>query len=351
MRGRPPSAVTPTSSPPARCGPRLGRRRQRQALQLPLRAERLCRAADAGPGAQAPGPQGRPQRLGGPAEVRRDQRQRRPSSGLNDANGGLRRDLDLRGEDIVIGVIDSGIAPGHPSLSDKEAAKRPRLCKSAWGQVVAARPLAVPALQEQARHARLQPTARLAGRSARRATASRHHLQQQADRRPLLHRRLPRGIRPGRERVHLAQGRRRARHAHRVHRGRQLRPGHAGRDPRREDQRHGAARARRRVQSLLARAGPAREYVQRGGPGRAPSRTRWPTAWTSSTTPSAATTASPTRTTSPCWPRPTRACSPSRRRATKGRLPAPWIRPPQRPGCWPSAPPAAAATASRRPSG
>jgi subtilisin family serine protease len=54
--------------------------------------------------------------------------------GLNADKGGLRRDLGLRGEDIIIGVIDSGIAPGHPSLSDKEPAKRPRLCKSAWAE-------------------------------------------------------------------------------------------------------------------------------------------------------------------------------------------------------------------------
>ncbi|MBL8201419.1 MAG: S8 family serine peptidase [Chromatiales bacterium] len=54
--------------------------------------------------------------------------------GLTDPSGGLRRDLELRGEDIVIGVIDSGIAPGHPSLDDREPAKRPRLCRSEWGQ-------------------------------------------------------------------------------------------------------------------------------------------------------------------------------------------------------------------------
>ena len=54
--------------------------------------------------------------------------------GLTSAKGGLRRDLGLRGEDIVIGVIDSGVAPGHPSLSDKQPAKRPRLCRSEWAQ-------------------------------------------------------------------------------------------------------------------------------------------------------------------------------------------------------------------------
>ncbi len=54
--------------------------------------------------------------------------------GLTSAKGGLRRDLGLRGEDIVIGIIDSGISPGHPSLSDKQPAKRPRLCRSEWAQ-------------------------------------------------------------------------------------------------------------------------------------------------------------------------------------------------------------------------
>jgi subtilisin family serine protease len=54
--------------------------------------------------------------------------------GLNSVKGGLRRELGLRGEDIVIGVIDSGIAPGHPSLRDKEPARRPRLCRSTWAE-------------------------------------------------------------------------------------------------------------------------------------------------------------------------------------------------------------------------
>ena len=54
--------------------------------------------------------------------------------GLTSKNGGLRSDLGLRGEDIVIGVIDSGIAPGHPSLSDKEPASRPRVCRTEWAE-------------------------------------------------------------------------------------------------------------------------------------------------------------------------------------------------------------------------
>ncbi len=54
--------------------------------------------------------------------------------GLTSKNGGLRSDLGLRGENIVIGVIDSGIAPGHPSLSDKEPASRPRVCRTEWAE-------------------------------------------------------------------------------------------------------------------------------------------------------------------------------------------------------------------------
>ncbi|HEU4618092.1 MAG TPA: S8 family serine peptidase [Gammaproteobacteria bacterium] len=51
--------------------------------------------------------------------------------GLEDRTGGLRAALGLRGENIVIGVIDSGIAPGHPSLSDVEK-HVPKLCESHW---------------------------------------------------------------------------------------------------------------------------------------------------------------------------------------------------------------------------
>src|SRR5690606_26005173 len=35
--------------------------------------------------------------------------------------------------DIVVAVIDSGIAPNHPSLLDYEA-RRPRFCESSWFQ-------------------------------------------------------------------------------------------------------------------------------------------------------------------------------------------------------------------------
>ena len=53
--------------------------------------------------------------------------------GLQDVDGGLRADLELRGEDVVIGIIDSGIAPQHPSLLDTED-RTPRACRSAWAQ-------------------------------------------------------------------------------------------------------------------------------------------------------------------------------------------------------------------------
>ncbi len=54
--------------------------------------------------------------------------------GLTDARRGLDTAEGLRGEDIVIGIIDSGIAPGHPGLADTERAPLPRLCRSAWGE-------------------------------------------------------------------------------------------------------------------------------------------------------------------------------------------------------------------------
>jgi subtilisin family serine protease len=51
--------------------------------------------------------------------------------GLENQDGGLRADLGLRGENIVVGVIDSGIAPNHPSLSDS-VELIPRACRAQW---------------------------------------------------------------------------------------------------------------------------------------------------------------------------------------------------------------------------
>lgn len=49
------------------------------------------------------------------------------------AAGGLIGEFGLRGEDIVIGVIDSGITPGHPSFADAERPPSPRLCRTSFG--------------------------------------------------------------------------------------------------------------------------------------------------------------------------------------------------------------------------
>lgn len=49
-------------------------------------------------------------------------------------NVGLRGTPGLDGEGIVIGVIDSGIAPEHPALQDTREADRPRACRSTWAE-------------------------------------------------------------------------------------------------------------------------------------------------------------------------------------------------------------------------
>jgi subtilisin family serine protease len=54
--------------------------------------------------------------------------------GLFDGTAGLRSVEGLDGDGVVIGVIDSGITPGHPALSDVRDADRPRACRSSWGE-------------------------------------------------------------------------------------------------------------------------------------------------------------------------------------------------------------------------
>jgi subtilisin family serine protease len=53
--------------------------------------------------------------------------------GLQAPVGGLRADLGLRGENVVVGVIDSGVAPKHPALLDTED-RTPRACRSDWSR-------------------------------------------------------------------------------------------------------------------------------------------------------------------------------------------------------------------------
>ena len=53
--------------------------------------------------------------------------------GLFDGESGLRSVEGLDGDGVVIGVIDSGIAPEHPGLLDSREADKPRACQSSWG--------------------------------------------------------------------------------------------------------------------------------------------------------------------------------------------------------------------------
>ena len=54
--------------------------------------------------------------------------------GLFDPEKGLRGAPGLDGDGIIIGVIDSGIAPEHPSLADTREADRPRICGGDWAE-------------------------------------------------------------------------------------------------------------------------------------------------------------------------------------------------------------------------
>ena len=54
--------------------------------------------------------------------------------GLFDKDVGLRGAPGLDGENIIIGVIDSGVAPEHPTLSDTKEADRPTLCLGDWAE-------------------------------------------------------------------------------------------------------------------------------------------------------------------------------------------------------------------------
>ncbi len=54
--------------------------------------------------------------------------------GLFDADSGLRSSAGLDGDGIVIGFIDSGVAPEHPALKDTREADKPSACRSSWGE-------------------------------------------------------------------------------------------------------------------------------------------------------------------------------------------------------------------------
>jgi len=54
--------------------------------------------------------------------------------GLFDFDGGLRSEHGLDGDGVVIGVIDSGIAPEHPALQESRGADRPSACRGTWAE-------------------------------------------------------------------------------------------------------------------------------------------------------------------------------------------------------------------------
>jgi subtilisin family serine protease len=54
--------------------------------------------------------------------------------GLFDLDGGLRSEHGLDGDGIVIGIIDSGIAPEQPALQETRAADRPSACQNIWAE-------------------------------------------------------------------------------------------------------------------------------------------------------------------------------------------------------------------------
>jgi len=53
---------------------------------------------------------------------------------LFNATNGLRSTGVYDGDGIIIGVVDSGIAPEHPALQDSREADRPSACRSSWGE-------------------------------------------------------------------------------------------------------------------------------------------------------------------------------------------------------------------------
>ena len=54
--------------------------------------------------------------------------------GLFDGENGLRSVEGLDGEGVIIGIIDSGVTPEHPALSDTREADMPQACRSSWGE-------------------------------------------------------------------------------------------------------------------------------------------------------------------------------------------------------------------------
>jgi len=54
--------------------------------------------------------------------------------GLLDRREGLRTREKLRGEDVIVGIIDTGIVPQHPSVSDEKVLRLPPFCDNPTGK-------------------------------------------------------------------------------------------------------------------------------------------------------------------------------------------------------------------------
>ena len=136
---------------------------------------------------------------------RQDRRRRVLPRAARPACGSELGGVNHAGEGVIVGVLDTGIVPEHPSFADRPGAGY--------------------------RGPRFTPPDVLGRRLPGRRAVLHQRLQQQADRRALLRRRLrPRPRRP--DRLPVAARRRRARQPHRLDRRRQLRrrPGINGND-------------------------------------------------------------------------------------------------------------------------
>lgn len=59
--------------------------------------------------------------------------------GLLDAREGLRTELELQGEDVIVGVLDSGAIPEHPSFTDTDPQALPSFCNNPRSEAQATR--------------------------------------------------------------------------------------------------------------------------------------------------------------------------------------------------------------------